>query len=215
MRTSGVKRGSIRVFAAVGLFAVPVLLVGCGTNSTSAPSSATSSGASSATSPGSPSGAPATSAAASSTGSARPQAWVRGTHVTLTNGTGKAVQVGTATGQGDFAPQTTESALASGASVQATDDWKSAQGTSVLIRVVYAKDDVVEMSVMNPGVGTPAIKWRKGYSVYNWSSTLGDVGSATFDENTTQNLTMEGHSVTATRGGDDGDNKNWTLTLNS
>ncbi|MDQ1306842.1 MAG: hypothetical protein QG671_2674 [Actinomycetota bacterium] len=201
VRTTDLRPGRKRVIALAGLCLIPVALTGCGGNSTSSQSTPVSSAN--------------TSAAASGTESPRAQAWVRGTHVTLTNSTGKAVKVGTAAGQGDFAPQTTESGIAPGASVQVTDDWSSSEGTDVLIRVVYANDDTLEMKVANPAIGTPYIQWRKGYSVYNWSASKGDVGNSSFDENTTQNLTMEGHQVTATRSGDDGDNKNWSLTLNS
>ncbi|MEI6621034.1 MAG: hypothetical protein WCP28_03935 [Actinomycetes bacterium] len=189
--------GAALFVCALGL----VLVTGCSTTAATSPS-----GSSSATT--------SANASASASASGAKQAWVRGTHVTFTNGTGKTVQVGTATGKGDSVPETTQSALATGSSTTVTDDWKSASGSNVFVRVVYSDTDVLEMKVANPGMGTPSIVWRKGYSVYNWSSSAGDVGESTFDENTTQTLVMEGHKVTATRGGDDGDNKNWTITLN-
>lgn len=158
------------------------------------------------------SASPSTGATASNS---RPEAWVRGTNVTLTNNTGATLAAGSVSGDGDSMPATTETALANGASRAESEEWRTTNGTNVAYRVVYANDDVLEFKVYNPAIGTPGVTWRKGYSVMNWSSDgqYAVSGDETFDENTTQTLQMEGHTVKVSRGGDDGDNKNWTVTL--
>lgn len=157
----------------------------------------------------------ATPVAESASSSSRPEAWVRGTNVTLTNNTGATLAAGSVSGDGDSMPATTETALANGASRAESEEWRTTNGTNVAYRVVYANDDVLEFKVYNPAIGTPGVTWRKGYSVMNWSSDgqYAVSGDETFDENTTQTLQMEGHTVKVSRGGDDGDNKNWTVTL--
>lgn len=198
------KRTLSVVIVAVGA-AMSIVLAGCAT------SSETSDGPNTSSSPAVGAGSPATAATSQPTASESREAWVRGTKATLTNSTGISVDVDGGSGSGDFMPAANWVTLPTGSSRNEAEEWSSASGTSVYFRVAYSNSDVIELKVANPSVGTPQVTWRKGYSVYNWSSDTD--GSSTFDENTTQTLTIEGHQVQVTRGGDDGDNKNWTLTL--
>lgn len=149
-----------------------------------------------------------------STPSGTKSAWLRGTHVVITNSSGASVQVGTATDTDDKAPETTMSTLADGQSVSATDDWNVLGATYVFARVTYDDDKTVEFQAVNAGLSYPYVDIRQGKSTEAWEgSGAPSKDEHSFTEDESWSDTVAGHTVTFKRESDDDDNKNWAVTL--
>lgn len=182
---------------------VLVLATGCANSSTGTDAS--------------PSGSPgAGSASASPPGSAPPSgtasAWVRGTHVVLTNSSGTPQQAQVQADVYSNTPKETYTALANGQSLTATQSWNTS-GTDVFGRIKYVDGKVVEFTLYNYAVGTPAAEVRDGPSTGSFDPDDAGFQTNDFDQNSAWTPTVNGHKFTITRTGDDADNKNWTVTL--
>lgn len=130
----------------------------------------------------------------------------------LTNSSGTPQQAQVKDNVYSTTPKESYTALANGQSLTATQTWNTS-GTDVFGRVKYVDGKVVEFTLYNYAVGTPAAEVRNGPSTESFDPDDEGFQTHDFGENSTWTPTVNGHTFTITRNGDDSDNKNWTVTL--
>lgn len=177
-----------------GLLAAGLLVVGAATGCGSPTSSGTSEASTT----------PSTSASPTA------EAWTRGTFATITNNSDQTVETITGTFVNSY-PQGQASPLSPGMSTTVKDPW-GYSGSSVAMRATFSDGKSVDIRLVNPAIGTPEVEYRSALNI-DWENAPSD--SKTLDENQALTFTVDGHSFTASRLGDDGENKNWALTINS
>lgn len=140
------------------------------------------------------------------------EAWVRGTHVTLTNTAQNSVEVQMQSGVYDNPPAAQYTTLAPGASASETDEWTTT-GTDVFVRIKYPDDKVVELVLYNFSIGTPTAELRDGLNDGEFDPSDAGYQEHSFAENSDWTTTINGHALKISRTGDDDDNKNWTVSV--
>lgn len=132
----------------------------------------------------------------------------------VTNSSGAAVEIGEQRIDSGIPPNP----LPANASLTFLDAWNAGSGTEEYFRIYYPDrpaDKPVVLRIYNPAMATPAVETYKWGTNKSGGERLIVDQRKTMGENLTWVTKVEGKQITINSLADDGDNKNWTMTLDS